>query len=77
MEEKKLSTKEIQQILNKKEEIVIESEKSSLIASKIGENLWMLESYSKNLTSQILTQQSLVKKIVSFINKNKLIEIKY
>jgi hypothetical protein len=77
MREKKLSTKEIQQILDEKEKITIENEKNSLIASKIGENLWILESYSsKNLTSQTLTQQSLVKKISNFINKNKQIEIK-
>jgi NifU-like protein involved in Fe-S cluster formation len=73
----KLSIKEIQQILDKKEEIIIETEKSSLKASKIGENLWILEAYSKNLTSQILTEQSLARKIINFINKNKEIQIKY
>jgi hypothetical protein len=77
MEEKKLSTKEIQQILEEKEKIIIENEKSSLIISKVGENLWKLETYSRNLTSQILTRQSLIKKITNFINKNKQIEIKY
>ncbi|MBX0312447.1 MAG: hypothetical protein JHC31_11865 [Sulfurihydrogenibium sp.] len=77
MEEKKLSTKEIQQILDEKEKIIIESRRSSLAISKIGENLWKLETYSKNLTSQILTRQSLIKKITNFINKNKQIEIKY
>jgi len=74
MEEKtKLSTKEIQQILNEKEKIIIESEKNSLKASKIGENLWIFEVYSKNITSQILTQQSLIKKLqASSIEANKL-----
>jgi hypothetical protein len=76
MEERKLSTKEIQQILDEKEKIIIESERNSLVISKVGENLWKLESYSKNLTSQILTRQSLIKKITNFINKNKQIEIK-
>jgi NifU-like protein involved in Fe-S cluster formation len=76
-EKTKLSIKEIQQILDKKEEIIIETEKSSLKASKIGEKLWILELYSKNITSQILTEQSLARKIISFINKNKEIQIKY
>jgi hypothetical protein len=76
MEEKKLSIKEIRQILDEKEKIIIESKKNTLIASKIGENIWRLELYSKTLKNQILTQQSLTKKIASFINKNKQIKIK-
>jgi hypothetical protein len=50
--EKKLSIKEIQQLIEENKKITIESEKSTLIASKIGENIWKLELYSATITNK-------------------------